>query len=261
VSRRTERLATAALALWAGLGALFFALPLAGLALRAPWSELGALVASAEVRDALRVSLVASLGATLAALVLGAPIAWVLARTRLPGRALLRGLVTVPLVMPPVVAGVGLLAAFGRYGLLGTTLEAFGVVVPFTTLAAVIAATFVAAPFLVNALEAGLAQAEVRHEQVAATLGASRLRILWSVTLPAIAPSLRAGLVLCGARALGEFGATITFAGNLRGRTQTLPLAIYQTLQTAPERAFLLCAVLLAVSAIALALARRRALV
>ena len=246
-----------AVVLLAGLGALFFALPLLGLLSRAPWSELGELLASPEVRAAFRVSALASVGATVAALGFGFPLAWVLARTQLPGRAVLRTLVTVPMVMPPVVAGVGLLAAFGRYGVLGGSLEAAGLVLPFTTLAAVLAATFVASPFLVIALEAGLAQTEPRLEQVAATLGASRLRILWTVILPGIAPSLVAGLILCFARALGEFGATITFAGNLRGRTQTVPLAIYEILQTQPERAFLLGGLLLGVSAAVIAFTRR----
>jgi molybdate transport system permease protein len=252
-----RRSAPAALLVVAGLGALFFALPLVGLLGLAPWSALGELLSNPEVRAAFRVSAVASLGATLAALGFGFPLAWVLARTRLPGRAALRTLVTLPMVIPPVVAGVGLLAAFGRYGLLGGALDALGVVLPFTTLAAVLAATFVASPFLVIALEAGLAQTQPRLEDVAATLGASRVRILRTVILPAIGPSLGAGLVLCFARALGEFGATITFAGNLRGRTQTVPLAIYEILQTQPERAFLLGGLLLGASAVVIVFARR----
>ncbi len=157
------------------------------------------------------------------------------------------------MVMPPVVAGVGLLAAFGERGLLGGALSLVGISVPFTTLAAVIAAAFVAAPFLITTLETGIAQTERRFEDVAATLGASRWRTFHSVLLPAIRPSLLAGIALCWARALGEFGATITFAGNLEGRTQTVPLAIYQILQTRPEQAFLLGAVLLLISLLVLA--------
>ena len=186
------------------------------------------------------------------------PIAWLLARARFRGRGLLRTLITLPMVMPPVVAGVGLLAAFGRHGLLGDALHFFGVTLPFTTLAAVIAATFVSAPFLVTTLEAGLAQSQRRYEDVAATLGASRWRIFVSVVLPAIRPSLLAGIALCWARALGEFGATITFAGNLPARTQTVPLAIYQTLHTRPSEAFLMAMLLLIVSLCVLALVRVR---
>ena len=238
---------------------LFFALPVLGLLARAPWRDVATLLASPVARSALGLSVAVSLGAALASLLLAAPLAWALARTRLPGRRALRALVGLPLVLPPVVAGVALLAAFGRRGLLGGALAFAGVQVPFTTAAAVLAATFVAAPLLTTTLEAALAQTDPRLEQVAATLGASRRRIAWTVLLPTIRPALLAGLALCWARALGEFGATITFAGNLRGRTQTLPLAIYETLQTDPERAFLLACVLLGMSVIVLALAWGRA--
>jgi molybdate transport system permease protein len=239
--------------LLAGAVALaFFLLPLLGLVARSPWTATAELVGSPAVRSALWLSLLVATSATAAALAFGFPLAWLLARTAFPGRALVRTLVMIPMVLPPVVGGVALLAAFGRRGLLGQALTPLGISLPFSTLAAVLAACFVAAPFLVTTLEAGLAQLDRRHEQVAATLGASRLRILWTVVLPALRPSLAAGLALCWARALGEFGATITFAGNLPGRTQTLTLAIYETLQTRPADAFLLGCLLLGVSVLVL---------
>ncbi len=234
---------------------LFFALPVLGLLTRAPWHEVAALLESRAAVQAFWLSAAVSLGATGASLLLAGPLAWVLARTRMPGRRGLRALVGLPLVLPPVVAGVALLAAFGRRGLLGGAFDLLGVQVPFTTAAAVLAATFVAAPLLATTLESALAQTDPRLERVAATLGASRLRIAWTVLLPALRPALIGGLALCWARALGEFGATITFAGNLRGRTQTLPLAIYETLQTDPDRAFLLACALLGFSGMVLAVA------
>jgi molybdate transport system permease protein len=197
-------------------------------------------------------------GATAVALVLAAPLAWLLARFDFAGRGALRTLVSLPLVLPPVVGGVALLAAFGRRGLLGGALAAFGIELPFTTAAAILAATFVATPLVATTLEAALAETDRRLEDVAATLGAGPLRILATVVVPQIGPSLVAATALAWARALGEFGATITFAGNLPGRTQTLTLAIYETLQSAPDRAFLLACVLLALSATALGAGRRR---
>ncbi|CAN5599244.1 ABC transporter permease [soil metagenome] len=229
--------------------AAFFVLPLIGLAARAPWGEAWDRLRQPEVIDALRLSLVVSSSALLISLVLGAPLAYVLARERFPGRRLLRGLVVLPMVLPPVVAGVGLLTALGRRGILGGALGSLGVSLPFTTAAAAIAAAFVAAPFLVVTLEAGFVSVDRRLEEAAATLGASRLVIFRTVTLPAVAPSLAAGATLCWARALGEFGATIIFAGNLSGRTQTGPLAIYQELQTGEfDGAILLSLVLFVVS-------------
>ncbi len=238
------------LALWLAVltGLALLVLPLLGLLARAPWSETAALLTSRTVQQALLLSLVVSAAAVALSLAVGFPLAWLVARRSFPGRRVLRTLLTLPMVLPPVVAGVALLAAFGERGLLGGALAAFGVRVPFTTLAAVLAAAFVAAPFLIATLEAGIAQTERRLEDVAATLGASRWHAFRTVLLPAIRPSLLAGIALCWARALGEFGATITFAGNLEGRTQTVPLAIYQTLQTRPEQAFLLGAILLLIS-------------
>jgi molybdate transport system permease protein len=237
----------------------FFVLPLIGLAARAPWGEAWERVRQPETLTALRLSLVVSLAAVLICITLGAPLAWVLARSRLPGLRVLRGLVVLPMVLPPVVAGVGLLTALGRRGLAGDLLEAVGIALPFSTAAAAIAAAFVAAPFLVVTLEAGFRSVDRRLEHAAATLGASRVTIMRTVTLPAVAPSLAAGITLCWARALGEFGATIIFAGNLEGRTQTGPLAIYQELQTGDfEGAILLSLVLFALSLSALVAVRGR---
>lgn len=239
-------------------GAALFALPVAGLVLRAGWGASLELLTSRVVYSALALSALVSFAAVALALALGFPLAWGLARGSFPGKRLLRTLVTLPMVMPPVVAGVALLAAFGPGGLAGGPLERIGMRLPFTTAAAVIAAAFVSAPFLVTALEAGIAQVDPRLERVAATFGASRSHSFRTVLLPAIRPSLAGGIALCWARALGEFGATITFAGNLQGRTQTAPLAIYQILQLDPERAFLLAAFLLVASVAVLAGLRGR---
>ena len=236
------------LAALGGVAAVFFLLPLVGLVSRATpaglWQQLG----SRAVRSAMWLSLEVSVMALGFCLVLGFPLAYLLARVAFPGRALVRGLVSLPRVLPPVVGGIALLSAFGRRGVLGEALAEVGVVLPFTTAGAVLAVTFVSMPFLVMTLEAALVGVDPRLEQAAATLGASRWRILRTVTLPAIRPALAAGLALCWARGLGEFGATITFAGTLEGRTQTMPLAVYDALQTDPEAAIALGLVLLGVS-------------
>jgi molybdate transport system permease protein len=193
--------------------------------------------------------LVTASAATVIALVLGIPLAWVLARVRAPGVTLLRALVTLPLVLPPVVGGVALLMVFGRRGLLGRYLEEWtGYSLPFTTAAVVLAETFVAMPFLVVTVEGAFRAADRDLDEAAATLGARRMTTFRRVTLPLIAPSVVAGAVLCWARALGEFGATITFAGNFPGRTQTMPLAVYLALETDPDAAIALSLVLLVVS-------------
>jgi molybdate transport system permease protein len=181
--------------------------------------------------------------------VLGVPLAWMLARAEFPGRRLVRALVTVPLVLPPVVGGVALLLVFGRRGLVGSWLDsAFGVSLPFTTAGVVVAEAFVAMPFLVISVEGALRGADARYEEAAATLGATRWTAFRRVTLPLIAPGVAAGAVLCWARALGEFGATITFAGNFPGRTQTMPLAVYLALEQDLDAAIVLSLVLLVVS-------------
>ncbi|MBE3008544.1 molybdate ABC transporter permease subunit [Microbispora sp. NEAU-D428] len=240
-------------------GLAFLVLPLAGLLARAPWATLPGRLAEPRVLEALRLSLVTATIATAVCLLLGVPLAWLLARTTLPGRRLLRALVTVPLVLPPVVGGVALLLVLGRRGLAGQWLyDAFGVSLPFTTTGVVVAEAFVAMPFLVIAVEGALRAADQRYEEAAATLGASRWTVFRRVTLPMVAPGVLAGAVLCWARALGEFGATITFAGNFPGRTQTMPLAVYLALETDPDAAIVLSLVLLAVSVIVLAGLRDR---
>lgn len=209
--------------------------------------------------EALRLSLVTATLATLVCLLLGVPLAWLLARVAFPGRRLVRALVTVPLVLPPVVGGVALLLVLGRRGLIGQWLDAtFGLTLPFTTAGVVVAEAFVAMPFLVISVEGALRAADLRFEEAAATLGASRWIIFRRVTLPLVAPGITAGAVLCWARALGEFGATITFAGNFPGQTQTMPLAVYLALESEPEAAIVLSLVLLAVSVVILASLRAR---
>nr|WP_230878635.1 ABC transporter permease [Planomonospora sp. ID67723] len=240
-------------------GIAFLVLPLAGLLVRAPWSTLPQRLAEPQVLQALRLSLVTATVATGVCLLLGVPLAWLLARTDFPGRRLLRALITVPLVLPPVVGGVALLLVLGRRGLVGQWLEsAFGISLPFTTAGVVVAEAFVAMPFLVISVEGALRAADPRFEEAAATLGASRWTVFRRVTLPLIAPGVLAGAVLCWARALGEFGATITFAGNFPGSTQTMPLAVYLALETDPEAAVVLSLVLLAVSVLILAGLRER---
>ena len=231
------------------IGALFLVVPLLGLLLRAPWSGLGRILATEEVLDALWLSLLCATLAMLVSLVLGVPLAWVLARSTMPGVRLLRALVTLPLVLPPVVGGVALLLVLGRNGLVGQWLDQwFGITIPFTTGAVVIAETFVAMPFLVIAVEGAFRSADPGYDEAAATLGASRLTVFRRVTLPLIRPALVAGAVLCWARALGEFGATITFAGNLQGVTRTMPLEVYLAMETDPDAAIALSLVLLLVS-------------
>src|ERR1700687_218591 len=250
-ARRARPAAPVALLVVAAVGAAFFVVPLIGLVLRTPWGATGDQLRSPEVLTALRLSLLASASATAIALVFGVPLAWTFARLSFPGRAVLRAVTVLPMVLPPVVGGVALLLAFGRRGLLGGWLATtFGVHLPFTTIGAIIAETFVAMPFLVITVEAGLRSMDTRFEDAARTLGASRWTVLWRVTLPLVRPSLVAGAVLCWARALGEFGATITFAGNFPGRTQTMPLAVYLALETNPnpDAAIVLSLVLLAVS-------------
>lgn len=231
------------------LAALFLLVPLAGLLARAPWRGLPRILADSQVLDALRLSLICASTATVASLVFGVPLAWVLARSQTRGISVLRALVTLPLVLPPVVGGVALLLAFGRQGILGRLLDEWtGITLPFTTAGVIVAETFVGMPFLIITVEGAFRASNRGYEEAAATLGASRLTVFRTVTLPLIGPSLLAGAVLCWARALGEFGATITFAGNFPGRTQTMPLAVYVALESDPEAAVALSLVLLVVS-------------
>ena len=227
----------------------FLVIPLVGLLLETPWGQLPELLTTPTAIEALRLSLVTSLLAAATATVLGVPLAWVLARKQFNGQRLVRGIVLLPLVLPPVVGGVTLLTAFGRRGLVGQYLyDWFGIQLPFSTAGVVMAEAFVAMPFLVITVEGALRSIDTRFEQAARTLGASPRTVLFRVTLPMISASLVAGIVLAWARALGEFGATITFAGNFPGVTQTLPLAVYSALEVSREEAIALSLVLLAVS-------------
>ena len=256
--RRSDR-TPLALALLATLGVGFFALPLLGLLIETPWSGLPELLAGETARDALRLSLLSSLGATAVAAVFGVPLAWVLARVQFPGRSLVRGVVLLPLVLPPVVGGAALLFALGRRGVVGEPLEALtGLVLPFSTWGVIAAASFVSLPFFVITVEGALRNLDVRYEGAAASLGASRWTVLRRITLPMIRSSLLAGLVLTWARALGEFGATVTFAGNLQGRTQTLPLAVFVALESDRDTALALSLVMVAVSLAVLVALRDR---
>lgn len=238
-----------ALVPFALVGVAFVTIPFAALLQRTPWRDLGDLIGRPVVADALRLSLTSAFAATGLSLLVGIPLAWMLARTRFPGRSAARALVTLPMVLPPVVGGAALLFAFGRRGLLGGPVyDATGFLLPFSTWGVVAANTFVAMPFLVLTVESGFRAADQRYEDAAATLGASRWMIFRRITLPHAAPSIVAGAVLCWARALGEFGATVTFAGNLQGRTQTMPLAVFLALESDRDAAIALSLVLIAVS-------------
>ncbi|MFD9220436.1 ABC transporter permease [Streptomyces sp. NPDC060064] len=248
-----------ALAVPALLAIAFLLLPLIGILARTSWGDLGSHLTSPGVTEALRLSLLVSFWALGLSLLLGVPLAWLLARVEFPGKALVRSLVLLPMVLPPTVGGVALLLGFGRRGLLGPWLEnTFGITLPFHTSGAVVAATFVAMPFLVISLEGALAGLRPRYEETAASLGASPVRVFFTVTLPMVTPGLIAGAALTWARALGEFGATITFAGNLPGTTQTLPLQVYLLLQDQPEAATSVSLLLLAIAMMVLIALRGR---
>ena len=254
-----SRRPSAAVVAVAAVTVAFLAIPLVGLITKASWSTLWSDLTSPVAVDALKLSLVCSLWATGLSLVLGLPLAWVLARTSFPGRNLVRALTILPMVLPPVVGGVALLLAFGRDGLVGRPLfAAFGIQFTFSTAGAVLAETFVAMPFLIITVEAALRSMDGRYEEAAATLGATRWTTFRRVTLPMISPSLVAGSALTWARALGEFGATITFAGDIQGRTQTLPLAVYLALQENEHVAVALSLALLAISIVVLVALRGR---
>ncbi|MET8687945.1 ABC transporter permease [Streptomyces sp. NPDC004732] len=246
---RVRSRAPLTLAVPALLAVAFLLMPLVGILARTEWGDLGSHLTTPGVTQALKLSLLVSFWALGLSLVLGVPLAWLLARVEFRGKALVRSLVLLPMVLPPTVGGVALLLGFGRRGLLGPWLEdTFGVVLPFHTSGAVVAATFVAMPFLVISLEGALGGLRPGFEETAASLGASPVRVFLTVTLPMVAPGLAAGAALTWARALGEFGATITFAGNLPGTTQTLPLQVYLLLQDSPEAATSLSLLLLAIA-------------
>lgn len=249
----------AVVAVLAATGLALFAVPILGLLFRAPWRNLPSLLFTGTAGEALRLSLTASLAAAGVSVALGVPLAWALARLDFPGRSVVRGLVLLPLVLPPVVGGAALLFALGRGGWLGEPLyRAAGLVLPYSMWGVVIAGSFVAMPLMVVTVEGALANLDPRFEQAAASLGAGRWTVLRRVTLPMIAPAVTAGLALTWARALGEFGATITFAGSLPGRTRTLPLAVYTALESDRESAVALSLLMAAVSLAVLILLRDR---
>jgi molybdate transport system permease protein len=231
------------------------------LVLRAPWSRIGDILGDEATREALTLSLLISTTASILSLAFGLPLAWVLVRCRVPGRTFIRALVVLPLVLPPVVGGIALLSAFGRRGLLGGPLEnLLGISLPFTTGAAILAATFVSLPLLILVMEAGIRGLDPRLEAAAAVSGASRRYTGMRITLPLLAPSIAAGMILAWARALGEFGATLMFAGNLQGRTQTLPLAVFERSQSDPRGATVLALLLVVICLLVLVFLRKRLL-
>ena len=254
IPRRSTADLTGGLPRWvlvpAVLGVLLIALPVLGMVLRVPWAELPTLLTSEASLAALWLSLRTSAAATLLAVVLGVPLALVLAWTQLPGLRVLRTVVLLPLVLPPVVSGLALLTTFGRRGLLGEHLHVLGIDIAFTTTAVVLAQTFVALPFLVISVEGAARTAGRRHEVIAATLGARPTTVLRRVTLPLLAPALGSGIALAFARCLGEFGATLTFAGSLQGVTRTLPLEIYLQRETDPDAAIALALILIVLAAV-----------
>jgi molybdate transport system permease protein len=238
-------------------GAAFVLLPLVAIVARTPWNRFFDLITSEASREALLLSLRTSATSTLICIVFGVPMAIVLARTNFRGQAIVRSLVLLPLVLPPVVGGIALLYTFGRRGLLGETFEVLGVQVAFSTTAVVMAQTFVAMPFLVVSLEGALRTAGQKYEVVAASLGAGPTTVFRRVTLPLVLPGLASGAVLAFARSLGEFGATITFAGSLQGVTRTLPLEIYLRRETDPQAAVALSLVLVVVAVLVIGFARQ----
>ena len=257
--RTATRRTPAALIVLAAFGVALFLMPIIGLVGRTPWGDLPSLLTTDIVVDAIRLSLIASVGATGISAMFGLPLAYVLARVEFRGRALVRALVLLPLVLPPVVGGAALLFALGRRGVIGEPLYSLtGIVLPFSTWGVLIAVTFVSMPFLVITVEGALRNVDQRYEHAAASLGAGSWTVLRRVTLPMIWPSVIAGFALTWARALGEFGATITFAGNLQGRTQTLPLAVFIALGTDRDTAIAVSLIMVVISMTVLILLRDR---
>ena len=247
-----------ALGVLAALALLLLVVPLVALLLRADWARIPSDLATPTVLPALRLSLTTTSVTAVLCLLLGTPLAWFLARSDHRATSWVRALLTVPLVLPPVVGGVALLMTWGRNGLIGQHLAPFGIQIPFTTVAVVLAETFVAMPYYVLAVEGAMRGLDPRLESVARTLGASDLRYLRTVGIPLVLPGIAGGLALAWARALGEFGATITFAGNFPGRTQTLPLLVYVELERDPQVAISISIMLLGVSVLVLGVLRGR---
>ncbi len=242
----------------AAVGAVFVLLPLGAMAAKVQWSQFFTLITSDSSIAALKLSLQTSTASTVLCVVLGVPMAMVLARTTFPGQRVVRSLMLLPLVLPPVVGGIALLYTFGRRGLLGHSLEVLGIQIAFSTTAVVLAQAFVALPFLVVALEGTLRTVGQRYEIVAATLGGRPTMVLLRVTLPLVLPGLLSGAVLSFARSLGEFGATLTFAGSLQGVTRTLPLEIYLQRETDADAAVALSLVLVVIAVLVVGLAQGR---
>nr|WP_280360795.1 ABC transporter permease [Nocardia wallacei] len=240
------------------LGFAFVAAPLVALAAAVDWSGFFGLVSSPASRDALSLSVRTALASTALCVVAGVPMAVLLARARWRVLPVLRAMVLLPLVLPPVVGGLALLYLFGRYGMLGRHLEAAGIRIAFSTTAVVLAQAFVALPFLVITLEGAMRTAGDRYERIAATLGAAPTTVWWRITLPLLRPALISGAVLAFARALGEFGATLTFAGSLQGRTRTLPLEIYLQREADPDAAVALSLLLVLIAVLIVLVAYRR---
>ena len=256
---RSQRRVPRAVLVAAAAGVGIVAVPTFGLLARTPWTGLVELLTSEIVADALGLSLISSIAATVLSAIVGIPLAIVLARSDFPGRSLVRGLVLLPLVLPPVVGGAALLFALGRRGVIGGPLaDLTGLVLPFSTVGVVLAATFVSMPFMVLTVEGSLRNLDERYEGAAASLGATPWTVLRRVTIPMVFPSLISASVLTWARALGEFGATITFAGNLPGKTQTLPLAVYVALEQDRDAAVAISLVLVAISLVVLVSLRDR---
>ncbi|MGA9872030.1 MAG: ABC transporter permease [Rhodococcus sp. (in: high G+C Gram-positive bacteria)] len=262
MTTRRGNTVSVALPVWAYapavVGALFVAVPLLAIVLKIDWTHFVPLVTSESSRTALALSLRTAAMSTAACIVLGVPMALVLARSDFPGMSILRALVLLPLVLPPVVGGIALLYTFGRLGVLGAHLDAWGISIAFSTTAVVLAQTFVSLPFLVVSLEGALRSSSREYEVVAATLGARPTTVLRRVTIPLVLPGLVSGAVLAFARALGEFGATLTFAGSLEGVTRTLPLEIYLQRESDADAAVALSLVLIVVAAVVVVAARGR---
>jgi molybdate transport system permease protein len=253
-TRRTNGLIQVGLPAWvylpAAAGALFVIVPLVAILLEIDWANFIPLITSESSRASLLLSLQTAAASTAVCVLLGIPMALVLARGSFPGQSVLRALVLLPLVLPPVVGGIALLYTFGRHGLLGQQLDLLGIRIAFSTSAVVLAQSFVSLPFLVVSLEGALRSAGTGYEHIAATLGARPTTVLRTVTLPLVLPGLVSGAVLAFARSLGEFGATLTFAGSLQGVTRTLPLEIYLQRETDADAAVALSLLLIVVAAV-----------
>lgn len=254
---RTRR--APALVVAAAIGALFVALPVLGIVVRMPWSDAAGILGSGSVRTAAWLSVQTSLLAAVTATVLGVPLAWVMSRARGRTVALVRSVVITPMLLPPVVAGIALLTVFGRRGIIGASLlDWWGVSIPFTRTAVVMAQVFVSLPFLVLAVESAFRQLDVGLEDAARTLGASPWRVFTTVALPGARGAVGAGIALAWARSLGEFGASITFAGSFPGRTQTVPMAVYELVATDYEASLVLSFGMMAVAVAVIAALRDR---